>query len=101
MRRRCPLASRHPAPTNCSACARTTSSRCSVVPRRRASSTAHLRDGAREPGDARDGQGRRTLPIGDTVGHNADERVLVQRMANPTDEGPPVIRLDLDKRKNE
>lgn len=36
------------------------------------------------------------LPTGDTVGRNADERVVVQRMPSPLGEGPPVIRLDLD-----
>jgi hypothetical protein len=38
----------------------------------------------------------KVLPTGDTVGRNADEKVLIQRTANPTGEGPEVIRLDLD-----
>lgn len=36
------------------------------------------------------------LPTGDTVGRTADEQVRIQRVANPTGEGPEVIRLDLD-----
>lgn len=36
------------------------------------------------------------LPTGDTVGRSADEKVLVQRVPNPTGEGPEVVRLDLD-----
>jgi hypothetical protein len=36
------------------------------------------------------------LPTGDTVGRTAEERITVQRVPNPTGEGPPVIRLDLD-----
>ena len=35
------------------------------------------------------------LPTGDTVGRTADEKIKVQRVANPTGEGPEVIRLDL------
>ena len=35
------------------------------------------------------------LPTGDTVGRTADEKILVQRVPNPTGEGPEVIRLDL------
>lgn len=35
------------------------------------------------------------LPTGDTVGRTADEKVKVQRVSNPTGEGPDVIRLDL------
>ena len=36
------------------------------------------------------------LPTGDTVGRTAEERVTVQRVANPMGAGPEVIRLDLD-----
>jgi hypothetical protein len=36
------------------------------------------------------------LPTGDTVGRSADEKILIQRVANPVGEGPEVIRLDLD-----
>lgn len=35
------------------------------------------------------------LPTGDTVGRTAEEKVKVQRVPNPTGEGPQVIRLDL------
>ena len=35
------------------------------------------------------------LPTGDTVGRSAEEKLIVQRVANPTGEGPEVIRLDL------
>jgi len=36
------------------------------------------------------------LPTGDTVGRTPHEKVRVQRVPNPTGEGPEVIRLDLD-----
>ncbi|HWB75707.1 MAG TPA: hypothetical protein VG755_12150 [Nannocystaceae bacterium] len=36
------------------------------------------------------------LPTGDTVGRNANERIVVQRVPSPLGEGPPVIKLDLD-----
>ncbi len=35
------------------------------------------------------------LPTGDTVGRSEDEKLPVQRVANPTGQGPQVIRLDL------
>ena len=35
------------------------------------------------------------LPTGDTVGRDADEKVPVQRVPNPTGDGTEVIRLDL------
>ncbi len=35
------------------------------------------------------------LPTGDTVGREEDEKILVQRVPNPTGAGPEVIRLDL------
>lgn len=38
----------------------------------------------------------KTLPTGDTVGRTGDEKIAVQRVANPTGEGPEVVRLDLD-----
>ena len=37
------------------------------------------------------------LPTGDTVGRTADEKIRVQRVPNPTGQGPQVIRLDLDR----
>jgi hypothetical protein len=37
------------------------------------------------------------LPTGDTVGRSETERVIVQRVPNPTGEGPFVLRLDLDR----
>ncbi|MCA8969157.1 MAG: hypothetical protein KDC95_05215 [Planctomycetes bacterium] len=36
------------------------------------------------------------LPTGDTVGRTAEEKIVVQRVPNPTGDGPEVIRLDLD-----
>jgi len=38
----------------------------------------------------------KTLPTGDTVGRTAEEKIIVQRVPNPTGEGKPVVRLDLD-----
>lgn len=35
------------------------------------------------------------LPTGDTVGRSATEKLLIQRVPNPTGRGPAVIRLDL------
>ena len=35
------------------------------------------------------------LPTGDTIGRDADEKLVVQRVPNPTGRGPEVIRLDL------
>jgi hypothetical protein len=35
------------------------------------------------------------LPTGDTVGRTADEKIVVQRVPDPTGPGPQVIRLDL------
>lgn len=35
------------------------------------------------------------LPTGDTVGRTAEEKIRVQRVANPTGRGEQVIRLDL------
>ena len=35
------------------------------------------------------------LPTGDTVGRTAGEKIVVQRVPNPTGEGPEVIRLEL------
>jgi hypothetical protein len=37
----------------------------------------------------------KTLPTGDTVGRSAKEKILIQRVPNPTGKGPEVIRLDL------
>lgn len=35
------------------------------------------------------------LPTGETVGRTASEKILIQRVPNPTGHGPAVIRLDL------
>ena len=35
------------------------------------------------------------LPTGDTIGRTEDEKIVVQRVANPTGEGPKVIKLEL------
>jgi hypothetical protein len=35
------------------------------------------------------------LPTGETVGRTADEKILIQRVPNPSGRGKPVIRLDL------
>jgi hypothetical protein len=35
------------------------------------------------------------LPTGDTVGRTADEKIVIQRVPDPTGAGPEVIRLDL------
>lgn len=35
------------------------------------------------------------LPTGDTVGRTADEKIIVQRVPNPTGEGADVIRLEI------
>jgi hypothetical protein len=35
------------------------------------------------------------LPTGDTIGRTAEEKILVQRVPNPTGSGSEVIRLDL------
>jgi hypothetical protein len=35
------------------------------------------------------------LPTGDTVGRTAGEKIVVQRVPNPTGDGPEVIRLEL------
>jgi hypothetical protein len=43
------------------------------------------------------GDPNKHLPTGDTVGRNAEERIVVQRVASPLGEGPQVIRLELDK----
>lgn len=37
----------------------------------------------------------RPFPTGDTVGRSAEEKLVIQRVDNPTGEGQPVIRLDL------
>jgi hypothetical protein len=37
------------------------------------------------------------LPTGDTVGRTPSEKIVVQRVPNPTGEGPEVIRLDLER----
>lgn len=38
---------------------------------------------------------QKQLPTGDTVGRTAEEKVVVQRVPNPTGRGDEVIRLDL------
>ncbi len=38
---------------------------------------------------------QKQLPTGDTVGRSAEEKVVVQRVPNPTGRGGEVIRLDL------
>lgn len=38
---------------------------------------------------------QKQLPTGDTVGRTAEEKVIVQRVPNPTGRGGEVIRLDL------
>lgn len=35
------------------------------------------------------------LPTGDTIGLTADQKLVVQRVPNPTGDGPEVIRLDM------
>jgi hypothetical protein len=35
------------------------------------------------------------LPTGDTVGRTEDEKIVIQRVPDPTAKGPEVIRLDL------
>ena len=35
------------------------------------------------------------LPTGETVGRTADEQIHIQRVPNPTGEGPEVVKLDL------
>jgi hypothetical protein len=35
------------------------------------------------------------LPTGDTLGRSATEKILIQRVPNPTGQGPAVMRLDL------
>lgn len=37
-----------------------------------------------------------SLPTGDTVGRTAEEKILVQRVPSPAEDGTEVIRLDLD-----
>lgn len=41
------------------------------------------------------GDREKHLPTGDTVGRTPTEKIVVQRVPNPTGEGPEVIRLDL------